>query len=153
VTTYLPFILLLTAVLGLWVHRAVWIAALAAAVVAGIFTGALHWLAAVWILLLAALAIAYQQVRARPATPHKAILQILVGLIFFAYALAMGLALLPGFHRVVLSQPVVLSAGAAPHGISVGFPKVVTGIIILVSVSATALAAKRQQRRTIGNAG
>jgi simple sugar transport system permease protein len=29
----------------------------------------------------------------------------------------------------------------------------VTGIIILISVSATALAAKRQQKRTIGNVG
>jgi hypothetical protein len=60
---YLPFLLLLIAVIGLWVHRAVWIAALAVAVIAGIFTGALHWLAAVWIVLLAALAIAYVRVR------------------------------------------------------------------------------------------
>jgi membrane protease YdiL (CAAX protease family) len=131
ITTYLPFILLLTAVLGLWVHRVVWIAALAAAVVAGIFTGALHWLAAVWIVLLAALALAYTGVRDHSTSPNKPIWLTLAGLAFFIYALAMGLALLPGFHRVVLTQPMVLSAGAAPHGISVGFPKVVTGIIIL----------------------
>lgn len=129
--TYLPFLLLLAAVLGLWLHRAVWMSALTAAVVAGIFTGALHWLAAVWIALLAALAYAYQRARDRPATPHKGALQTIVGLAFFVYALAIGLALLPGFHRVVLAQPVVLSPGAVPHGISVGFPKVVTGILIL----------------------
>jgi membrane protease YdiL (CAAX protease family) len=129
--TYLPFLLLLAAVLGLWLHRAVWISALAAAVLAGIFTGALHWLAAIWIALLAALAYAYQHVRARPAGRHQAVLQTIVGLTFFAYALAVGLALLPGFHRVVLTEPVALSPGAAPHGISVGFPKVVTGILIL----------------------
>jgi membrane protease YdiL (CAAX protease family) len=129
-TTYLPFILLLTAVLGLWVNRTVWITALVLAVIAGIFTGALHWLAAIWIALLAALAIAYTRVRDSSA-PNKPVWQTLVGLVFFVYALAMGLALLPGFHRVVLTQPEVLSAGAAPHGISVGFPKVATGIIIL----------------------
>jgi membrane protease YdiL (CAAX protease family) len=129
-TTYLPFILLLTAVLGLWIHRTVWIAALIAAIVAGIFTGALHWLAAVWITLLVVLAIAYADAR-DSTSPNKRVWHVLAGLAFFLYALAMGLALLPGFHRVVLTQPEVLSAGAAPHGITVGFPKVVTGIIIL----------------------
>jgi membrane protease YdiL (CAAX protease family) len=129
-TTHLPFLLLLTAVLGLWIHRTVWITALAAAVIAGIFTGALHWLAAIWIALLAALAIAYT--RARDSTsPNKRIWQTLAGLVFFSFALAMGLNLLPGFYRVVLVEPVVLSAGAAPYSISVGFPKVVTGIFIL----------------------
>jgi membrane protease YdiL (CAAX protease family) len=129
--TYLPFLLLLAAVLGLWLHRAVWITALTAAVLAGIFTGALHWLAAIWIALLAALAYAYQRVRAQPATPHKPLLQTIAGLVFFVYALAIGLALLPGFHRVVLVEPLALSPGAVPQGISVGFPKVVTGILIL----------------------
>jgi uncharacterized protein len=129
-TTYLPFILLLAAVLGLWVHRTLWIAALIAAVIAGIFTGALHWLAAIWVTLLVVLAIAYADAR-DSASPNKRLWQTLAGLAFCFYALAMGLALLPGFHRVVLAQPVVLSAGAAPHGISVGFPKVVVGIVIL----------------------
>jgi membrane protease YdiL (CAAX protease family) len=151
-TTYLPFILLLTAVLGLWVHRNVWIAALAAAVIAGIFTGALHWLAAVWILLLAALAIAYVRVRALPATPNKAFLQTAVGLAFFIYALAMGLALLPGFHRVVLAQPVVLSPGAVPHGISVGFPKVATGIIILGLINPLLVQSWRELGRVLARA-
>lgn len=129
--THLPFILLLTAVLGLWIHRTVWIAALAAAVLAGIFTDALHWLAAVWIALFAVLAIAYQRVRDHSALPHKPVLQALVGLALFVYALAMTLPLLPGFHRIVLVQPEVLSPGATPYGISVGFPKVAAGILIL----------------------
>jgi membrane protease YdiL (CAAX protease family) len=129
--TSLPFVLLLAAVLGLWIHRAVWASALAAAVLAGIFTGALHWLAAVWIALLAILALTYTHVRDRPGLPDKAVWQTIAGLAFFIYALAMGLALLPGFNRIVLAQPQVLSEGAAPYGISVGFPKVVTGILIL----------------------
>ncbi|HEV7608949.1 MAG TPA: type II CAAX endopeptidase family protein [Steroidobacteraceae bacterium] len=128
ISTYLPFLLLLTAVLGLWMHRSIWIAALAAAIVTGYFSGALHDLAALWIALLAALAIAYQRVRAAPTKPVP---QMLAGLAFFIYALAMGLALLPGFNRVELVAPVVLSAGAAPYAIAVGFPKVVTGILIL----------------------
>jgi len=130
VTTYLPFLLLLTAVLGLWMHRAIWMTALAAAIVAGYFSGALHGLAALWIALLAALALAYQRARAS-SSPHKAVWQALAGLIFFIYALAMGLALLPGFTRVVLVDATTLTPGAAPYDIAVGFPKVVTGILIL----------------------
>ena len=128
-SVYLPFLLLLTAVLGLWVHRAVWATALLAAVVAGYLTDALHGLAAVWIALLAALAFVYQRVRA--ALPPKPFSQAFAGLVFFVYASAMGLALLPGFDRVELVAPVVLSAGAAPYAIAVGFPKVVLGILIL----------------------
>ncbi len=130
-STYLPFLLLLAAVAGLWMHRAIWIGALAAAVVAGYYSGALDGLAALWIALLAALAIVYARVRADTALPNRPAWQALAGLLFFVYALAMGLALLPGFNRVELIAPQVLSAGAAPYSIGVGFPKVVTGIVIL----------------------
>ena len=131
VSTYLPFLLLLAAVAGLWMHRAIWIGALVAAIVTGYYSGALHDLAALWIALLAALAIAYARVRASTTLPNRPAWQALVGLLFFIYALAMGLALLPGFNRVELVAPQVLSAGAAPYSIGVGFPKVVTGILIL----------------------
>jgi uncharacterized protein len=129
-STYLPFVLLLAAVLGLWIHRAVWIGALTAAIVAGYFTGALQGLAALWIAILAALAITYQRARAGNS-PNKPVWQTLAGLVFFLYALAMSLALLPGFIRVELAAPVVLSAGATPYSIGAGFPKVTTGILIL----------------------
>jgi membrane protease YdiL (CAAX protease family) len=127
--TLLPFILLLAAVLGLWLHRAVWIGALAAAVIAGYFYGALHGLAALWIAMFAGLAFGYQRVRA--ATPRKPAYQALLGVVLGVFAVAMGLALLPGFTRVELVAPMVLSPGAAPYAIAVGFPKVVTGILIL----------------------
>jgi len=130
-STYLPFLLLLAAVAGLWMHRAIWIGALIAAIIAGYSSGALDGLAALWIALLAALAIAYARVRANTTLPNRPVWQVLVGLLFFVYALAMGLALLPGFNRVELVAPQVLSAGAAPYSIGVGFPKVVTGILIL----------------------
>jgi membrane protease YdiL (CAAX protease family) len=128
--TCLPFVLLLAAVLGLWIHRAVWIGALVAAIIAAYFTGALQGLAALWIAILVALAITYQRARAG-ASPDKSVWQALAGLVFFLYALAMSLALLPGFIRVELAAPVVLSAGATPYSIGVGFPKVTTGIVIL----------------------
>jgi membrane protease YdiL (CAAX protease family) len=131
ISVYLPFLLLVTAVIGLWMHRAIWIGALVAAIVAGYYSGALDGLAALWIALLAALAIAYARIRANTALPNRPAWQALLGLLFFVYALAMGLALLPGFNRVELVAPQVLSAGAAPYSIGVGFPKVVTGILIL----------------------
>jgi membrane protease YdiL (CAAX protease family) len=129
--TVLPFVLLLAAVAGLWVHRVMWIGALAAAIIAGYFSGALHGFAALWITLLAALALAFARVRANTALPKRPLWLWVAGLAFFIYALAMGLALLPGFNRVVLVAPQVLSAGAVPYSIGVGFPKVVTGILIL----------------------
>lgn len=130
-TVYLPFLLLLAAVFGLWMHRAIWIGALLAAIVAGYFSGALQGLAALWIALLAALAVVYSRVRANPALPNRTLWLPLAGFAFFVYALAMGLALFPGFNRVELIAPQVLSAGATPYSIGVGFPKVVTGILIL----------------------
>jgi membrane protease YdiL (CAAX protease family) len=112
-------------------HRAIWVAALVAAIIAGYVSGALHGLAALWIALLAALALAHTRVRASTASANRPAWQALMGLLFFLYALAMGLALLPGFTRVVLVDAAALSPGAAPYDIAVGFPKVVTGILIL----------------------
>ena len=129
-SVYLPFLLLLAAVFGLWIHRAIWIGALLAAIIAGYFSGALYGAAALWIVVLAALAISYQRAR-DSRSQSKLTWQVLAGLAFFLYALAMGLSLLPGFNRVELVAPVVLSAQAAPYAIAVGFPKVVTGIVIL----------------------
>lgn len=123
----LPFTLLLMAVIGLWIHRYAWIPALVAAVAAGYFTGALQGLAALWIAVAAALAFGYSRAR---AASHRA-LQLTAGIAFGVFATAMGLALLPGFVRVELVPAQVLSPGAAPYAIAVGFPKVVTGILIL----------------------
>jgi len=125
--SYIPFVLLMIAVLGLWLHRIVWSAALALAVGAAYFTGALVGLAALWIALLAACALFYRRARTRDG----AAMQLFAGALLFVFALALGLLLLPGFPRTVLVEPVVLSPGAAPYGIGLGFPKVVAGILIL----------------------
>jgi membrane protease YdiL (CAAX protease family) len=126
----LPFLLLLAAVFGLWMHRAIWMGALLAAIIAGYFLGGLHGAAALWIVVLGVLAVAYQRTR-ESGSPNKRTWQVLAGITFFLYALAMGLALLPGFDRVEIVAPRILSAGATPFSIGVGFPKVVTGIVIL----------------------
>ncbi len=55
--TFLPFGLLLIAVLGLWIHRGLSLAALGLAIIAGYFTGALSDLAALWIVMLGAMAV------------------------------------------------------------------------------------------------
>jgi uncharacterized protein len=120
--------LLLTAVLGLWVHRALWMGALVAAVIAGYVTGSLHGLAALWIAIAGALAWGFANSRSR-------IGRAVLGIAFALYAIAMGFALLPGFDRVVLAGPLVLSPGAAPYDIAVGFPKVAVGIFVLGFIS------------------
>jgi membrane protease YdiL (CAAX protease family) len=151
ISAYVPFILLLAAVLGLWVHRNMWVGALIAAIIAGYFTGALHGLAALWIVILATFALGYQ--RARESTsPNRPVWQTLAGLAFFLYALAMSLALLPGFNRVELVAPVVLSAGATPYSIGVGFPKVATGIVILGLINPLLVRSWRELGRVLARA-
>ena len=61
----IPFLLLLVAVFGLWIHRFVWMGALIAAIVAANFTGALQGTAILWIALLGAAAWLYR--RQKPA--------------------------------------------------------------------------------------
>ena len=79
--TISPFALLLLAVLGLWIHRAVWIAALVAAVPLGYYTGALQELAGVWIIIAAALAWGYSRARARATSRNGRILQFVAGIV------------------------------------------------------------------------
>lgn len=124
----LPFALLLLAVLGLWIHRNVWMGALAAAVVAGYFTGALRGAAVVWLVMLCALAVYYARAKARGA---KGIVQFANGILFVAFSLVLGLGLFPGFPRTLVVDSVILSEGALPFSLSLAFPKVIGGIFIL----------------------
>jgi uncharacterized protein len=121
--TLLPFFLLLVAVLGLWVHRNFSLAALTLAVIAGYFTGALADTAALWIGVAGAMAWLH--------TTRRGLQRVATGLAFFLFAVALGLLLLPGFPRTVVFEGVVLSPGAMPYTLGLGFAKVVTGIFIL----------------------
>jgi uncharacterized protein len=121
--TFLPFVLLLVAVLGLWVQRNLALAALALSVAAAYYTGALEGAAALWIALLGGIAWLH--------STRSGLQRVATGLVFFLFAVALGLLLLPGFPRTVVVENVVLSPGALPYTLGLGFAKVVTGIFIL----------------------
>jgi membrane protease YdiL (CAAX protease family) len=123
---YLPFILLLLAVLSLWVRRNVALGMLALSVAAAYYTGALEGSAVLWIALLGALAWLHAS--------RTGVQRLATGVAFFVFAVALGLLLLPGFPRTVLAENVVLTPGAAPYTLAVGFAKVVTGIFILAFI-------------------
>jgi membrane protease YdiL (CAAX protease family) len=129
--TLIPFALLLLAVIGLWVHRIVWQSALALAIAAGYYTGAVTGPAVLWLALLTALAMSYAALRPRALTRRLKLMQALLGIAFTAFALALALNRFPGFPRTSLTGDIVLSPGAAPYNLGLGFPKVVTGILIL----------------------
>ena len=133
----IPFAFLLAAVLGLWIHRWLWIAALVISIAAGYATGALYGLAGVWIAILAGLALLYRWVRSQPSSVLMKFARVAAGILLFAFALALALVLLPGFPRTTLVEPTVLSSGAVPYGMGLGFPKVVAGILILGLVTET----------------
>jgi membrane protease YdiL (CAAX protease family) len=138
---YLPFVLLLIAVLGSWLHRNLALAALGLAVIAACYTGALESMAALWVVLLGALAWLH--------STRAGLLRIATGLAFFVFAFALGLVLLPGFPRTVLVENVVLSPGALPYTLGLGFAKVVTGIFILAFVHPGRVRSWRELRQVL----
>lgn len=121
--TYLPFALLLLAVLCLWVQRNLALGVLALAVGAGYLSGALESTAALWIALLGLIAYLHAS--------RTGWQRLATAVAFFLFAVAMGLLLLPGFPRTVIAADVILSPGAMPYTLAVGFAKVVTGIFVL----------------------
>lgn len=121
--TYLPFVLLIVAVLCLWVRRDVALGLLAVSVVAGYYTHALAGVAAFWIALLGFTAYLH--------ATRVGLQRIATRFIFFLFAVGLGLLLFPGFPRTVMAENVVLSPGAMPYTLAVGFAKVVTGFFIL----------------------
>lgn len=123
-----PFLLLLLAVLGLWIHRYVWLGALFSAVIAAYFTGALQGYAFLWIAVLGLSAAVY---RMRITNPGFGALPIIPPLLFCGVALFLALAPPASFPRVPVVQGVVLSPDALPWSLGLGFPKVVAGIFIL----------------------
>jgi len=138
---YLPFVLLLLAVLSLWVRRDLALGMLGLAVVAAYYMGALEGAAAVWIALLGM--VAYLHAR-RTGIQH-----LVTGVIFFAFAVALGLLLLPGFPRTVIAENVMLSPGAMPYTLGLGFAKVVTGIFILAFMHPERVRSWRELREVL----
>ena len=126
--TYLPFLVLLFAVLGLWIHRWVWMGGLLAAVITAYFTGVLYGYAFFWIALLALAAVLYRQRITHPGSGAPPWVFLLV---FCALALWIGIASPQGFPRVPFVDSVRLSLDATVWSMGLGFTKVVTGIFIL----------------------
>lgn len=128
--TYLPFLILMVAVLGLWIHRWVWIGGLLAAVITAYLTGVMYGYAFLWIALLAATAVHYRWHDTHPGSglplPHWA-----YPLMFAIVALWLGLAPPTGFPRTPFIDSVRLSPDSIVWSIGLGFNKVVTGIFIL----------------------
>jgi uncharacterized protein len=145
----LPFALLLCAVLGLWIHRVVWVGAFALSIGVAYFTGAVTGLAGLWIGILAALAYGYRVARNSPRLPPIRAAQLAAGIAFFLFALAMSLLLLPGFPRTTLIAEAVLSPGAAPYGIGLGFPKVAAGLLVLGIINDTRVRSWRELGRVL----
>jgi len=121
--TYLPFVLLLAAVLCLWVRRDLALGVLVLSVAAAYYTDALRGAAALWIALLGLVAWLHAS--------RTGLQRLATGVIFFVFAVALGLLLLPGFPRTALAENVVLTPGAMPYTLAVGFAKVVSGIFII----------------------
>jgi uncharacterized protein len=132
----LPFFLLLAAVLGLWIHRWVWVGALVAAVAAAYYTGALQGLAALSLGLVAVFALRYRAALDQPPSGKTTALRILFGAGVFVLTLAIALLMLPGFPRTTLTEAVALTPGAQPYGIGLGFAKVAPAILILGIINA-----------------
>jgi membrane protease YdiL (CAAX protease family) len=127
----LPFALLLAAVFGLWIHRAVWIGALIASIAAAYYTGAMQGLAVLWLGLLAIFAIRFRMARDLPRSGQATALQVLFGIGTAVLTLAIALLILPGFPRLTLTEAARLTPDALPYGIGLGFSKVAPAILIL----------------------
>ena len=87
---YLPFVLLLLAVLSLWVQRNLALSVLALSVAVAYYTGALQGSAALWIVLLGGLAWLHAS--------RTGLQRLATGVAFFVFAVALGLLLFPGFR-------------------------------------------------------
>ena len=138
---YLPFVLLLLAVLSLWVRRDLALGMLGLSVVAAYYTGALEGAAAVWIALLGMVAYLHAS--------RTGIQRLVTGVIFFVFAVALGLLLLPGFPRTVIAENVMLSPGAMPYTLGLGFAKVVTGVFILAFMHPERVRSWRELREVL----
>jgi membrane protease YdiL (CAAX protease family) len=134
---------LLAAVPCLWIHRVAWMTALGIAVAAGYLSGALRGPAMVWITIAAALCWWYARSRDRARIGRGRAQQAIAGVVLFVYGLAMALPLLPGFVRIELVPAQVLTEGAAPYALAVGFPKVTLGVLLLGLVNPSLLSPQR----------
>ena len=124
-------ILLASTVLSLWLAPRVWPTLLGLTFLAGCVSGQLTWLAALWIILLAAACYAYQS--DLPWTSRWAV-QLVKAASFLALvilAVALATHLLPGFHNIQVLPPTRLTPRSIPYNQWINFDKVIAGLLIL----------------------
>jgi membrane protease YdiL (CAAX protease family) len=115
----------------LWFGRAVWIGALALAVVLGYLAHVLSGPAVIWIIAFAAVCVGYDRAKARAPGWPRAVLIALAVLGILVLGLLLGMHALPGFHNYLALDKVVLSPGAEPYTLYLNFDKTLVGICIL----------------------
>jgi membrane protease YdiL (CAAX protease family) len=129
--TIAAYTALLISILGLWLPRRIWIAALIVAVVLGYASGVLAGLAVLWIALLAALCVLYRRMKLSPRTARARAGMAAAALGIVILSTLLGMHALPGFHNFRVAQDVVLSPGAAPYTLYLNFDKTSAGLLIL----------------------
>jgi len=128
--TAATYVALLLAVLGLWIGRTAWIAALVLAVVLGYVAHVLYGPAVAWIAAFAGACIGFD--RARLAAPRlRGVFKALAATGILVLGVLLGMHALPGFHNFLALDNVVLSSGAAPYTLYLNFDKTLVGICIL----------------------
>lgn len=124
------YLALLLSVLSLWLPlHSVWLAPLLVAIAAGYWSGVLTGPAVIPIALLAGLCWFYRS--RRLSESNSGVARWLVPILILIVALLLGLGALPGFHKPVVFDRIILSASAAPYTLRLNFDKVVAGLLIL----------------------
>lgn len=124
------YLALLLSVLSLWLPlHSVWLAPLLVAIAAGYWSGVLTGPAVIPIALLAGLCWFYRY--RRLSESNSGVARWLVPILILIVALLLGLGALPGFHKPVVFDRIILSASAAPYTLRLNFDKVVAGLLIL----------------------
>jgi membrane protease YdiL (CAAX protease family) len=108
-----------------------WAAVLAVAIVAGYGAGVLYGPAVLWIVLFAALCLAYSRGKLIDATGKRRALASFSAAGIIVVALLLGLHVLPGFRNFLALNAVVLSPGAQPYTLYLNVDKTVVGLCIL----------------------
>jgi membrane protease YdiL (CAAX protease family) len=129
--TAATYVALFLAIVGLWLGRRVWVAALAIATILGYLAQVLVGVAVVWIAAFAAICVAYDRARSRAPGKWRGVYMALAAAGLCVLAVLLGAHLLPGFHNFLVLDKVVLSSGAVPYTLYLNFDKTLVGLCII----------------------
>jgi uncharacterized protein len=121
----------LLAVLGLWLGRRVWMAALVLAIVLGYAARVLSGPAVIWIGAFAGLCIGYERAKTLDSAGPRIAFTVLAAIGILVVGVLLGMHALPGFQNYRVLENVVLSSGAEPYSLYLNFDKTLVGLCIL----------------------